>query len=46
MTTATTDNIGIAAGTYEVDTVHSNANFEVEHSGIAFFRGNFEGLYG
>lgn len=42
MTTATTDRIEIAAGTYDVDPIHSNANFEVEHSGIALFRGGFK----
>jgi polyisoprenoid-binding protein YceI len=42
MTTATTDQIKLNAGTYEVDATHSSANFEVEHSGISFFRGGFK----
>lgn len=42
MSIATKDRIEIASGTYEVDPLHSNANFEVEHSGIAFFRGGFK----
>jgi len=42
MTTATTQQLEIASGTYEIDPIHSNANFEVEHSGIAFFRGGFK----
>jgi polyisoprenoid-binding protein YceI len=41
-TTATTDRTQLSAGTYEVDAIHSNANFEVEHSGISFFRGGFK----
>jgi polyisoprenoid-binding protein YceI len=41
MTTATTDRL-IPTGTYTVDTVHSNANFEVEHSGVSVFRGGFK----
>jgi polyisoprenoid-binding protein YceI len=42
MTTATSDQIKVSAGTYKVDAIHSNANFEVEHSGISFFRGGFK----
>ncbi len=41
MTTATTGHGEITAGAYKVDPVHSNASFEVEHSGIALFRGGF-----
>jgi polyisoprenoid-binding protein YceI len=42
MTTATTDSLQIPAGTYDVDAIHSNANFEVEHSGISVFHGGFK----
>lgn len=41
MTTATTDRL-VPAGTWAVDPLHSNANFEVEHQGIATFRGGFK----
>ena len=40
MTTAT--RIDLPNGTWEVDTVHSNANFEVEHAGVSVFRGGFK----
>jgi polyisoprenoid-binding protein YceI len=40
MTTAT--KIDIPNGTWEVDAVHSNANFEVEHAGVSVFRGGFK----
>jgi polyisoprenoid-binding protein YceI len=46
MSTATTDNLQIAAGTYSVDPVHSTANFAVEHSGVSFFRGGFKPVGG
>ena len=39
-TTAT--KIEIPAGTWTVDAVHSNANFEVEHAGVSVFRGGFK----
>jgi polyisoprenoid-binding protein YceI len=39
-TTAT--KIEIPAGTWAVDPVHSNANFEVEHAGVSVFRGGFK----
>jgi polyisoprenoid-binding protein YceI len=32
----------IPTGTWTVDTVHSNANFEVEHGGLSLFRGGFK----
>ena len=32
----------VPAGTYEVDPIHSNAIFEVEHSGLSVFRGGFK----
>ena len=40
MTTAT--KIDLPNGTWEVDAVHSNANFEVEHAGVSVFRGGFK----
>ena len=40
MTTATTDQL-VPHGTWAVDTIHSNANFEVEHAGLSIFRGGF-----
>jgi polyisoprenoid-binding protein YceI len=42
MTTATSTDLSLTAGTYEVDAIHSNANFEVEHSGISVFHGGFK----
>jgi polyisoprenoid-binding protein YceI len=41
MTTATTETL-VPHGTWAVDAVHSNANFEVEHSGVSAFRGGFK----
>jgi polyisoprenoid-binding protein YceI len=32
----------IPVGTWTVDAVHSNANFEVEHAGVSVFRGGFK----
>jgi polyisoprenoid-binding protein YceI len=32
----------IPTGTWTVDPVHSNANFEVEHGGLSVFRGGFK----
>ena len=32
----------IPAGVWNVDPVHSNANFEVEHGGLSVFRGGFK----
>ena len=32
----------IPPGTWAVDPVHSNANFEVEHAGLSIFRGGFK----
>lgn len=40
MTTAT--KIAVPHGTWEVDTSHSTANFEVEHAGVSVFRGGFK----
>jgi polyisoprenoid-binding protein YceI len=40
MTTAT--KLDLPQGTWDVDAVHSNANFEVEHAGISVFRGGFK----
>jgi polyisoprenoid-binding protein YceI len=34
--------VEVPAGTYAVDPVHSNANFEVEHAGVSIFRGGFK----
>lgn len=42
MTTATTTEILVPRGTWAVDRVHSNANFEIEHSGVSVFRGGFK----
>jgi len=42
MSTATTTDTLVPQGTWAVDTIHSNANFEVEHSGVSFFRGGFK----
>lgn len=41
MTTATDQRI-VPTGTWAVDSVHSNANFEVEHAGLSVFRGGFK----
>jgi polyisoprenoid-binding protein YceI len=32
----------VPVGTWSVDAVHSNANFEVEHGGLSVFRGGFK----
>ena len=32
----------IPAGAYAIDPIHSNATFEVEHSGLSVFRGGFK----
>ena len=40
--TTTATKIDIPAGTWGVDPVHSNANFEVEHAGVSTFRGGFK----
>jgi len=40
MTTATS--LQLPTGTYTVDALHSNANFEVEHAGLSVFRGGFK----
>jgi polyisoprenoid-binding protein YceI len=40
MTTATTTIV--PQGTWSADALHSNANFEVEHGGVATFRGGFK----
>ena len=32
----------IPTGTWSIDPVHSNANFEVEHAGVSIFRGGFK----
>jgi polyisoprenoid-binding protein YceI len=45
MSTATTAT-EIPTGTWEIDPVHSNASFEVEHSGVAIFRGAFKPITG
>ena len=44
MTTATKPQI--PAGTWSVDQIHSNANFEVEHAGVSIFRGGFKPIDG
>lgn len=36
----------IPEGTYSVDRLHSNANFEVEHAGVSVFRGGFKPIDG
>jgi polyisoprenoid-binding protein YceI len=46
MSTATTTNQLLPTGTYAIDTVHSNANFEVEHAGVSLFRGGFKPIGG
>jgi polyisoprenoid-binding protein YceI len=38
----TTATVEVPAGTYAVDELHSNANFEVEHAGVSIFRGGFK----
>jgi polyisoprenoid-binding protein YceI len=40
MSTATTELV--PTGTWVVDPIHSNANFEVEHAGLSAFRGGFK----
>ncbi|MGH2955038.1 MAG: YceI family protein [Solirubrobacterales bacterium] len=42
MSTTTTIDRLLAAGTYNIDVTHSNARFEVEHAGISIFRGGFK----
>jgi len=42
MATATQSTVQLPTGTYTVDPVHSNANFEVEHAGVSIFRGAFK----
>ena len=42
MTTATLSDVQIADGTWTVDPLHSNANFEVDHAGVSVFRGAFK----
>jgi polyisoprenoid-binding protein YceI len=42
MTTQTQTKIQIPEGTWDVDPVHSNANFEVEHAGVSVFHGGFK----
>ena len=42
MTTATINDLGITAGTWEIDQAHSTATFEVEHAGLSIFRGGFQ----
>ena len=42
MTAPTQPATSVPAGTYTVDQVHSNANFEVEHAGVSVFRGGFK----
>ena len=42
MTTQTQIKIQIPEGTWDIDPVHSNANFEVEHAGVSVFRGGFK----
>jgi polyisoprenoid-binding protein YceI len=39
-TTTTTEGL-LPAGTYTIDPVHSNARFEIEHAGVSIFRGGF-----
>lgn len=41
MTTATTERL-VPEGTWAVDDIHSNANFEVEHAGLSVYRGGFK----
>ncbi len=40
--TQTQIQIQIPEGTWEIDPVHSNAGFEVEHAGVSVFRGGFK----
>ena len=42
MTTQTQTKIQIPEGTWDIDPVHSNANFEVEHAGVSVFHGGFK----
>jgi len=42
MTTAATTDRLVPQGTWTIDPVHSNATFEVEHSGVSLFRGGFK----
>ena len=42
MTTSTATKIELQEGVWNVDAVHSNANFEVEHAGVSVFRGGFK----
>ena len=42
MTTATETATIVPSGTWNVDTAHSSANFEVEHGGVSVFRGGFK----
>jgi polyisoprenoid-binding protein YceI len=42
MTTATSTETLVPRGTWAADPVHSNANFEIEHSGVSVFRGGFK----
>jgi polyisoprenoid-binding protein YceI len=42
MTTAATTDRLVPQGTWAVDPVHSNATFEIEHSGVSLFRGGFK----
>ena len=42
MTTQTQTKIQIPEGTWDIDPVHSNATFEVEHAGVSVFRGGFK----
>jgi polyisoprenoid-binding protein YceI len=42
MTTTPTTEVLVPRRTWAVDPVHSNANFEIEHSGVSVFRGGFE----
>jgi polyisoprenoid-binding protein YceI len=42
MTTQTQTKIQIPEGTWDIDPVHSSANFEVEHAGVSVFRGGFK----
>ena len=42
--TTTATKIEIPAGTWNVDTVHSSASFEVEHNGFSLFRTSFREL--
>jgi polyisoprenoid-binding protein YceI len=46
MSTATITETGIAAGTWDVDTVHSRIGFAVKHMGVATVRGEFHEFEG